>query len=224
MVAGTAARAGQRVPPARREREKIDVFRTVEGASQGAQNFAGRAGRAARHQPAGGRQVGDGAFHPDPGTLRKIADLFGVSADGLLGRDDAHSAPVWPGAEVLVPVLGTVKAGYDAYAFEEDYGSEPANVKNPRDYFYLIVRGDSMEPRISSGDLALVHSQPDVESGDLAVVLVDGEEGTLKKVLKKEGAVILQPFNPAYQTQVFIGGEIDRLTIVGKVVETKTKW
>lgn len=78
-----------------------------------------------------------------------------------------------------------------------------------------------MEPRISSGDLALVHSQPDVESGDLAVVLVDGEEGTLKKVLKKEGAVILQPFNPAYQTQVFIGGEIDRLTIVGKVVETK---
>ena len=81
-----------------------------------------------------------------------------------------------------------------------------------------------MEPRISSGDLALVHSQPDVESGDLAVVLVDGEEGTLKKVLKKEGAVILQPFNPAYKTQVFIGGEIDRLTIVGKVVETKTKW
>ena len=165
-----------------------------------------------------------GRSTPDPGTLRKIADLFGVSADGLLGRDDAHSAPVWPGAEVLVPVLGTVKAGYDAYAFEEDYGSEPANVKNPRDYFYLIVRGDSMEPRISSGALALVHSQPDVESGDLAVVLVDGEEGTLKKVLKKEGAVILQPFNPAYQTQVFIGGEIDRLTIVGKVVETKTKW
>lgn len=36
--------------------------------------------------------------------------------------------------------------------------------------------------------------------------------------------MILQPFNPAYQTQVFIGGEIDRLTIVGKVVETKTKW
>ncbi|WP_417007810.1 helix-turn-helix domain-containing protein [Anaerotruncus massiliensis (ex Togo et al. 2019)] len=78
-----------------------------------------------------------GRSTPDPGTLRKIADLFGVSADGLLGRDDAHSAPVWPGAEVLVPVLGTVKAGYDAYAFEEDYGSEPANVKNPRDYFYL---------------------------------------------------------------------------------------
>lgn len=70
-----------------------------------------------------------GRSTPDPGTLRKIADLFGVSADGLLGRDDAHSAPVWPGAEVLVPVLGTVKAGYDAYAFEEDYGSEPANVK-----------------------------------------------------------------------------------------------
>ena len=158
-----------------------------------------------------------------------LAAQLGISQQAVgkweTGRSTPFRSSLRPeGAEVLVPVLGTVKAGYDAYAFEEDYGSEPANVKNPRDYFYLIVRGDSMEPRISSGDLALVHSQPDVESGDLAVVLVDGEEGTLKKVLKKEGAVILQPFNPAYQTQVFIGGEIGRLTIVGKVVETKTKW
>ena len=97
-------------------------------------------------------------------------------------------------------------------------------MRNPEEYFYLIVRGDSMEPRIRGGDLALVHRQPDVESGELAVVLVDGEEGTLKRVLKKDGAVILQPFNQSYQTQVFIGEEINRLTVVGKVVETKAKW
>ncbi len=81
-----------------------------------------------------------------------------------------------------------------------------------------------MEPRIHSGDLALVHRQPDVESGELAVVLVAGEEGTLKRVIKKEGAVILQPFNQAYQPQVFIGEELEQLVIIGKVVETKTRW
>lgn len=95
---------------------------------------------------------------------------------------------------------------------------------NPEEYFYLVVSGDSMEPRISSGDLALVHRQPDVESGELAVVLVDGEEGTLKRVVKRDGAVILQPFNQSYQPQIFMGEELSQLTIVGKVVETKTKW
>ena len=77
---------------------------------------------------------------------------------------------------------------------------------------------------ISSGDLALVHRQPDVESGDLAVVIVNGQEGTLKKVIKKDGAVILQPFNQEYQTQIFIGQDIENLSIVGKVIETKRKW
>ena len=55
-------------------------------------------------------------------------------------------------------------------------------------------------------------------------MLVAGEEGTLKRVIKKEGAVILQPFNQAYQPQVFIGEELEQLVIIGKVVETKTRW
>ena len=148
--------------------------------------------------------------------------MLGVSSDYLLGRDHDFENSAQDTARL--PVLGTVKAGYGAYAFEEDYGTAPAQVRDPRDYFYLIVRGDSMEPRIHSGDLALVHRQPDVESGELAVVLVAGEEGTLKRVIKKEGAVILQPFNQAYQPQVFIGEELEQLVIIGKVVETKTRW
>lgn len=164
-----------------------------------------------------------GRSTPDPQTLRKIADLLHVTTDYLLGRD-ASQADEGSSGEVLVPVIGTVRAGYGALAHEENYGVEPANVKNPQDFFYLIVNGDSMEPRIHSGDLALVHRQSYVESGELAVVLVRGEEGTLKRVFKKSGAVILQPFNQAYETQIFVGAEINDLIIIGKVIETKTKW
>lgn len=159
--------------------------------------------------------------------MAEIADILCVSMDGLLGRESSSGADMKHSGsshEVMLPVIGTVKAGYGAYAFEDDYGMEPANVRNPQDYFYLIVRGDSMEPRIRSGDLALVHRQPQVESGELAVVLIDGDEGTLKRMIKKEGTVILQPFNPAYQTQFFVGAEAERLVIIGKVVETKAKW
>ena len=87
-----------------------------------------------------------------------------------------------------------------------------------------MVRGDSMEPRISSGDLALVRRQPDVNSGELAVVLVDGEEGTLKKVIKKDGMLILQPFNPSYPAMIYSGEDLNYIQIVGKVVETKARW
>ena len=123
-----------------------------------------------------------------------------------------------------IPVIGTVRAGYGALAFEEEYGVESADVRRPEDYFYLMVRGDSMEPKISEGDLALVRRQPDVNSGELAVVILDGEEGTLKKVIKKDGMVILQPFNPAYAALIFSGPDLEQIQIVGKVVETKTRW
>lgn len=165
-----------------------------------------------------------GKSTPDPATLREIADIFEVSVDLLLGRELIPPASAGAAGEVLLPILGTVRAGYGALAFQEYRGTEPASVHSPEEYFYLVVSGDSMEPRISSGDLALVHRQPDVESGELAVVLVDGEEGTLKRVVKRDGAVILQPFNQSYQPQIFMGEELSQLTIVGKVVETKTKW
>ena len=46
----------------------------------------------------------------------------------------------------------------------------------------------------------------------------------MKKIIKEDNAVILQPFNPKYEPLVFMGEEINRLTIVGKVVETRSKW
>ena len=167
-----------------------------------------------------------GRSSPDPQTVAGIASYFGVTADYLLGCSDMRHFPQFEQTSTgaYIPVIGTVRAGYGALAFEEDYGSEVADVRRPEDYFYLMVRGDSMEPRISSGDLALVHRQPDVNSGELAVVLVDGEEGTLKKVIKKDGMLILQPFNPSYPAMIYSGEDLNYIQIVGKVVETKARW
>jgi repressor LexA len=167
-----------------------------------------------------------GRSSPDPQTVADIAAYFGVTADFLLGCSDMRHFPEYEPTTngAFLPVIGTVRAGYGALAFEDDYGTEIADVRRPEDYFYLMVRGDSMEPRIHSGDLALVRRQPDVNSGDLAVVLVDEEEGTLKKVIKKDGMLILQPFNPSYPAMIYSGEDLNYIQIVGKVVETKTRW
>lgn len=174
-----------------------------------------------------------GRSTPDPQTVARLAEILDTTADVLLGLQ--AESPAGAGAvgrnafsrytQCLIPVVGTVRAGYGALAFEEDYGSEYASVKDPQNYFYLVVKGDSMEPRISDGDLALVHRQSTLDNGDLGVMVygTDGE-GTLKKYIQRGNAVVLQPFNPAYEELVIKGEDLDHLYIAGKVVETKAKW
>lgn len=167
-----------------------------------------------------------GRSTPDPAMLARIAAFFEVSTDYLLGRaQSAASTDGWQAAgEYPIPIIGTVRAGYGALALEEDYGEEYARVKDPQNYFYLLVKGDSMEPRIFEGDLALVRRQQTLESGELGVVVFGDGEGTLKKYIRRGNTVILQPFNSAYPPQIIMGEDLDHLYIAGKVVETRTKW
>lgn len=168
-----------------------------------------------------------GRSTPDPATVARLAALLGTTTDVLLGVSPApqdFGGPVGAYLESPVPVVGSVRAGYGALAFEEDYGTEPAPVKDPENYFYLVVKGDSMEPRIHDGDYALVRRQPTLNNGDLGVMVFDEGEGTLKRYIRRGNAVILQPFNPDYPEKVIRGADLERLYIAGKVVETKTKW
>ena len=173
-----------------------------------------------------------GRSTPDPQTVARLAEILDTTADALLGLQQAPATAPAVGrnafsryTESLVPVVGTGRAGYGALAFEEDYGKEYASVKDPQNYFYLVVKGDSMEPRISDGDLALVHRQNTLENGDLGVLVYGSDgEGTLKKYIQRGNSVILHPFNPDYEELVIKGEELDHLYIAGKVVETKAKW
>ena len=158
-----------------------------------------------------------GKSSPDPTTVAKLAEILDTTADYLLGLFDpaaeGQTEERFFGSYVysLIPVIGTVKAGYGALAFEEDYGKEYARVKDPASYFYLVVRGDSMVPRIQDGDLGVL-------------IYGDEGEGTLKRYLQRGNCVVLQPFNPAYKEMVIKGEELNRLHIAGRVVETKAKW
>ena len=173
-----------------------------------------------------------GKSSPDPTTIARIAALLNTTTDALLGlhqeNEETRAAEdrFFGGyQESLIPVIGTVKAGYGALAFEEDYGQEYARVKDPASYFYLVVKGDSMEPRILDGDLALVHRQNTLENGDLGVFVYGPEgEGTLKRYVLRGNTIILQPFNRSYEEMVIKGEDLNSLYIAGKVVETKAKW
>ena len=85
---------------------------------------------------------------------------------------------------VTIPVLGYVRAGYPIYAEENiiDYEEISNAMAAKGEFFGLRVCGISMEPQIFEGDIVIVRKQPDIESGEIAVVLVNGSDGTVKKV------------------------------------------
>lgn len=189
--------------------ELLKTLRTQRGMTQ--QEVAQRLGitrQAYSNYEAGLRE-------PDYGTLCALADLFGCTADRLMGREPTEE----PCARI--PILGTVKGGFDRLAQQEYEGYEPADVAAPDEYFFLRVTGDSMAPQIQAGDLALIHSQDTIESGQLGVVLLEDDEATLKRIVFSGRNVILQPFNSAYSPVVLRG---DACRILGRVVRTIRQW
>lgn len=170
---------------------------------------------------------------PSYEMLEAMADVFNVPIGFLISEEDRSKAMskqvganyIAVDAIISIPIVGTIRCGPGGLAYQDIEAYVPAaNVKHPAECFYLRVVGDSMEPSITEGDLALIRKQDDVESGELAAVVINGEEGTLKRVIKKDGALILQAFNPAYPPRVFTGTDINTVRIAGKVIRTEKEW
>jgi len=70
--------------------------------------------------------------------------------------------------------------------------------------FLLIVNGDSMiEEGLVPGGYVVVRPTAQPEQGDICAVWVDGEGGTLKRVLQTPDGVKLVPANRKYRTMVY---------------------
>lgn len=152
-------------------------------------------------------------------TLEIIADYFNVNMEVLL---TGKLAPT------KIPVLGKVVAGIPLEAVEEiiDYEEIPQSMARNGEYFALQIKGNSMEPKFSEGDVVIVRKQEDVDNGDIAIVLVNGNDATVKKIKKFDGGINLIPTNSEYEVITYTADEIEKLPvrIIGKVVELRAKF
>ena len=94
------------------------------------------------------------------------------------------------------------------------------------DYFGLRIKGASMEPRMREGDVVIVRKQDDADNGDTAVVLVNGDSATVKKIKKMPDGIQLIPTNPTYDPIYYTAAEVEALPvrIIGRVVELRAKF
>ncbi|MEA4831811.1 LexA repressor [bioreactor metagenome] len=192
----------------------IRALRRRSGLSQS--EFAARIGV---HQTAVS-QWETGRTAPDSATAKKIAKLFGTDIGYILGVSYVKEA-------VRIPVLGSVAAGIPMSAVEDilDFEEISAETAARGEYFALRIKGDSMEPKISDGDVVIVRSCSDCDSGKTVIALIGNGEATCKKLKKTSEGIFLISMNTAYEPIFFSNRDIHSLPVVilGAVEELRAK-
>lgn len=163
-------------------------------------------------------------------TLQFLADHFGVSLSWLQGETNSLSLndidrPLR--RSILLPIAGSVRAGCGGEAVQDITGYEavdPTALQSGEEYFWLRVSGDSMTPSINDGDLVLIRRQAIVDSGQYAVILIDNEEGVVKRVEYGDNWIELHSVNPYYPPRRFEENDASSVRILGLVVESRRKF
>lgn len=174
-------------------------------------------------------------------TVKYLAEYYNVNPVWLMGYDvpkkrDEFSKNTSNSAVVFV--YGTIPAGIPMECIEDIIDTEEISadmLKGDKQYFGLKVNGHSMEPEYLDGDTIILEKVEDCESGTDCVVMVNGNDGTFKRVIKNEEnqTIRLQPLNtsldengmPLYEPITFTKEQIKSLPvrIIGKVVELRRK-
>ena len=117
-----------------------------------------------------------------------------------------------------VSVLGSIAAGtpIEAIQQEVDRVALPEDLQNNGEHYGLKVKGDSMiEAGIADGDTVIIKKASNVDNGQIAVVLIDDQEATLKRIRKKGNTIALEAANRNYGTKIYAA---NRIKIQGKLV------
>ena len=172
-----------------------------------------------------------GKATPTNAVLMAIANYLGTTADYLLGKTDKKEKPSAksedPNAVFLddkkiymLPIYESVSAGFGAQAQDNILDYLPCYITNQpeaEESLCIKVKGDSMYPKIEDGDIIQVHKQTSVDSGSIAVLLIDGEEGVVKRVVYGDDWIELHSINPMYPVLRYEGADVLRLQVVGLV-------
>lgn len=150
----------------------------------------------------------NGNSYPNIGRIEILANYFNIEKSDLIEKRTLKKN--------RIPVLGKIPAGIPIEMIEEVIDYEEISeemLKGDREYFGLKVSGDSMTPKYLDGDVLIVQKADDCESGQDCIVMVNGDDGTFKRVIKNKDGIILQPLNPNYEIKFYSNDEIEKLPI-----------
>lgn len=161
----------------------------------------------------------NGKNFPEMNRINQMSEVLNCSISELLPTDDAPKT-------VKIPVLGSVIAGIPISAITDILGYEeiPEHLARTGTFFGLRVKGNSMEPEMREDDILIVKKESTIENGAIGVVLFDGEDATVKKVMKSKEGITLVGYNvTVYPPHFYSNNDImeKRIQIIGHVIQIR---
>lgn len=165
----------------------------------------------------------DGTSSPPIGTVKKVADILGVTIEELTSDKDLSSEPDLAGitnisfpASRPIPILGDICAGEGTWC-EENFEGHFFIDSSVKADFCVRVRGDSMiDAGIRDGDLAFIKKTYDYKDGNIYAVRINSDcEAVLKKVFWQDDTIILNPCNAEYKPIVT---DSEGVSVVGECI------
>lgn len=174
---------------------------------------------------------------PDYITLIKLINFFHVSADYLLGSSeerlpkDQHTISSTFSQDdpstlynlFKYPLLENIKWSPQGIVYEYSEAKELFPSKNSEEatkYYWIKIKDAALEgEHILCGDLALIKEESELKEGDLQAVSLREAGLTICHVYQKKNALILQFANSDYPPLIFTGKEMDKVIILGKVIQ-----
>lgn len=168
--------------------------------------------------------------------IGRLADLYGVSVDALMGRaetklDNIQIKPeIVEEDDVYIPLVASLRCGYGENGQALDIIKK---IPVPASYIRrwgnnlkcVLAMGDSMSPTIISGDMMLCRPSDAWGDGNIVIVNVNDSD-TVKRIYRaKDGGIDLKPDNPTYETMHYTPAEIERyqVHVLGRVLMTISK-
>lgn len=190
--------------------------------------------------------VENGKRSVTPALLKNLAELYNINYLDLYEKagyidlieneqESSLKTDKYGRKVVSIPLLGTVKAGYNYLAQENWEGTVDIKEELAKtgDFFALKIKGNSMFETLWDGDIVAVKKQDFAENGNIAVILINGDEATVKQIKLLDNGIKLMPLNrrinpetnePYYEDMFFTKEEIETkpvkiIGIVKQIIE-----
>lgn len=176
----------------------------------------------------------NGVYTPDAKNLSELAKALSVSVFWLM---DGKGEPSGQNMEIAspdihrIPVISYVQAGVWTAPNEiRECDGNMAYITTDLELgdraFAIVIRGNSMEPEFTEGDLVLIDPDEPLHPGDFVVAKNGEEEATFKKYrprgYSEDGKEIfeLAPLNDDYAT---MRSDRQPIQIIGTMVEHRRR-
>lgn len=169
----------------------------------------------------------NGLKSPRMDKIDHMCAIFSCSRSDLLEEKDIIKSQNKSEAHAI-PVFDYISCDKTFYSTEKVIDTEeiPESLAKTGEFYALRIKGDSMEPKISNGDVVIVRQQDDADTGDTVIATIAGEDAVCKRLRKYKEGLELISTNPSYAPLYFDDETIKNkpVKIIGKVVELRAKF